>query len=455
MDKSEIVKAQRDFFTTGVTLDVKFRLDALKRLLNSVVTNERKLLDALYSDLGKSDYEGYMTEVGLCRNEIQYLIKHLSGWAKRRYVRTPLAQFAAASFIVPEPYGSTLILSPWNYPVLLSLDPLAGAIAAGNCVVLKPSNYSPATSKVLAELIAEVFPPGHVRVVLGGRTENADLLEQKFDYIFFTGSAEVGKVVMEAASKHLTPVSLELGGKSPTIVDETADIPLTAKRLAFGKIINAGQTCVAPDYVYVHESKLDDLVAALRGAIKKYYPGGVDDINLPKIVNAKHFDRLLGLLAGENAVIGGNSKRDTLKIAPTVLTNIKLDSPVMGQEIFGPILPLLPYTDINEVIRSINSRPKPLALYLFSKDKSRQQKILREVSFGGGCINDTIIHLATPYMGFGGVGESGMGAYHGKMSFDTFTHYNSIVDKKTWLDLPIRYAPFSRKKEKALRFFLK
>ena len=455
MNTSEIVAAQKAFYDTGKTLDLKFRTDALKALLDAVITNEKKLLDALHEDLGKSSCEGYMTEIGMSRDEIRFLLKGLPRWIRPRTVPTPLAQFAARSFVVPEPFGNALIISPWNYPVLLSLDPLAGAIAAGNTAVLKPSNYSRATSNTLAEILSGIFPPEYVSVVLGGREQNADLLAQKFDYIFFTGSVAVGKVVMAAASKHLTPVSLELGGKSPVIVDETAKIALTAKRLAFGKYINAGQTCVAPDYVLVHESKKDALIEALGKAIKEFYPGGIEDPNLPHIISQKHFDRVTALMTGENAVIGGQTDPTTLRIAPTVLEGITQTSPVMEEEIFGPILPLLTYTDIDEAIKAIKARPKPLAMYLFTENKALQKRVLREVPFGGGCINDTIIHLASHHMGFGGVGESGMGAYHGKLSFDTFTHYKSIVDKKTWMDMPVRYAPFTDTKEKMLRMFLK
>lgn len=455
MNKTELVNMQRAYFETGATLGLKDRVEALKCLLNAVITNEKKLMDALHNDLGKSGCEAYMTEIGMCRDEIRFLIRHLPGWMRYRRVPSPMAQFASDSFVVPEPYGCALIISPWNYPVLLAIDPLAGALAAGNTVVLKPSNYTPHTSAVLAEILTAAFPPGLVSVVTGGRSENADLLEQKFDYIFFTGSVSVGKVVMAAAAKHLTPVSLELGGKSPVIVDETANIPMAAKRLAFGKYLNAGQTCVSPDYVYVHASKKAQLIEELKRVIPEFYPGGADNACLPRIVNEKHFERLTGLMQGENAVVGGDSRRDTLKIAPTVLTGITRQSPVMGEEIFGPIMPLLEYTDIDAVIREIKAHPKPLALYLFSQNKALQKRVLREVSFGGGCINDTIIHLATSHMGFGGVGESGMGAYHGKHSFDTFTHYKSIVDKKTWIDLPIRYAPITATKEKLLRFFLK
>jgi aldehyde dehydrogenase (NAD+) len=455
MDKKELVEKQRAYFETGATLGLKFRIEALKSLLGAMTVNENRLKEALHADLGKGGCEAYMTEIGMCRDELRFLIRHLPAWVRSRRVATPLAQFAAESFVVPEPYGSALIISPWNYPVLLSIDPLAGAIAAGNCAVLKPSNYSPHTSALLAEMLSALFPPEYVSVVTGGRAENADLLEQKFDYIFFTGSVAVGKVVMAAAAKHLTPVSLELGGKSPVIVDETANIPLTARRLAFGKTVNAGQTCIAPDYVYVHKNVKDRLIEELSRVLPQFYPGGVDDKLLPRIVNEKHFDRLTGLMAGEKVLIGGETRRDTLRIAPTVLDGITRESPVMGEEIFGPLLPLLEYTDIDAVLRDIKAHPKPLALYLFSQDKALQQRVMRTVSFGGGCINETLMHIATPHMGFGGVGESGMGAYHGKQSFDTFTHHKSVVDKKTWIDMPIRYAPFDGKKERILRLFLK
>ncbi len=455
MNISEIVAAQKAFFDTGKTLDLRFRTDALKALMNAVIVHEDKLLSALREDLGKSYSEGYMTEIGMCRDGIRYILKHLPRWIRPRTAATPLAQFAAKSFVWPEPYGSALIISPWNYPVLLSIDSLVGAIAAGNTAVLKPSNYSKTTSKALSEILSGLFPPEYVSVVPGGRAENADLLQQKFDYIFFTGSVAVGKAVMEAASKHLTPVSLELGGKSPAIIDETADIALAAKRIAFGKYINAGQTCVAPDYLYVHESKKDALIEALRQSIHEFYPGGIDDENLPRIISEKHFDRIAGLMEGENAVIGGQTEKARLKIAPTVLDGITQASPIMGEEIFGPVLPILTYTDIDDAVKAIKAQPKPLALYLFTKNKALQKRMVQAVSFGGGCINDTIIHLATHRMGFGGVGESGMGAYHGKLSFDTFTHYKSIVDKKTWIDMPMRYAPFTAQKDKLIRMFLK
>ena len=374
MDKEKLLKAQHAFFKTGVTLDIGYRMDALKKLLGTVTEHEDKILTALRQDLGKSGFEAYMTEIGMCRDELRFALRHLPRWSRPYRVRTPLAQFAAKSLVMPEPYGVALIISPWNYPLLLSIAPLIGAIAAGNCAVLKPSNYTPATSAVLAEFIEKIFPPEYICVVQGGRDANADLLEQRFDYIFFTGSVEVGKVVMAAAARNLTPVSLELGGKSPAIIDETADIALTAKRLAFGKFINAGQTCVAPDYVYVHESVKDALMHELVRVIGTFYPKGAEDENLPRIVSDKHFKRLMSLIQGEKVVCGGTGDRQTLKIAPTVLNNITQDSPVMREEIFGPILPLLSYTELDTVIDAVRARPKPLALYVFSKKEGRTEK---------------------------------------------------------------------------------
>jgi len=455
VDKIEIIRQQKEFFAGGKTLGLGFRLDALKKLACTVRENEGKLLEALRADLGKSHAEGYMTEVGLSLSEINFMIKHLPGWVRPKRVHTPLVHFAAKSFIHPEPYGTVLIISPWNYPALLTLEPLAGAIAAGNCAIIKPSRNSPETSRVLAEMINGIFPPEYVRVVQGDRGENADLLEQKFDFIFFTGGAATGRTVMQAAAKNLTPVCLELGGKSPVIIDDTANIMLAAKRLAFGKFINAGQTCVAPDYVLVHESRQQELLGELKKNIDVFYPKGLTDANLPHIINIAQFQRLVSLIEGKNTVIGGAYDPETRKIEPTVLADVDPDSPVMEQEIFGPVLPVIPYRDTDWAVRLVKSRPKPLALYVFSNDKAFRQRVLTELSYGGGCINDVIMHIATPYLGFGGVGESGMGSYHGKNSFDTFTHYKGIIDKKNWIDLPLRYLPYSGFKEKIIRMFLR
>jgi aldehyde dehydrogenase (NAD+) len=454
MDIQQIVSAQRDYFYTGATLDVSSRLAALDRLRDAILKYEDEINAALLSDLNKSAFETYMCETGLVLNELSYIRKRTAKWAKDKTVPTPLAQFPSRSFRHPEPYGVVLIMAPWNYPFMLALEPVVGAIAAGNCVVVKPSAYSPATSAVMAKLIASAFDPQYVTVVEGGRAENQALLDQKFDYIFFTGGTTVAREVMAKAAVHLTPVSLELGGKSPCIVDQTADIKVAARRLAFGKYLNSGQTCVAPDYLLVHESVKDRLASELEKNVRAFY--GDDPLSCPdyvKMINDKHYQRVQGLIAGEHAVFGGTARDG--KIAPTLLDGVTGDSPIMQEEIFGPVLPMLTYTDLDEAISFINARPKPLALYLFTTNKATEKKVLSRVSYGGGCVNDTIIHLATPYMPFGGVGSSGMGGYHGKASFDTFTHYKSVLKKANWLDLPMRYQPYTKLNEKLLRMFLK
>ena len=451
-----ILEEQRAWFDGGHTLPMAARLEALDRLERAILRHEQDLYRALKTDLGKSQMEAYMCEVGLTLSELRYVRKHTRAWSRDRRVLTPLAQFPAKSFTVQEPYGVVLILSPWNYPVLLTLEPLIGALAAGNCCVVKPSAYSPATSAVLAELLREAFPPEHVAVVEGGRQENQGLLAQKFDYIFFTGSVSVGREVMSKAAVHLTPVTLELGGKSPCIIDERADLTLAARRVVFGKYLNCGQTCVAPDYVLAHRKVKDAFVEKVRQEIVRMY--GAHPLESPdygKIINRKHFDRLLGLLDREKLVFGGESDPETLRIAPSVLDGVTPEDPVMGEEIFGPILPVLTVDSMEEALAFVKARPKPLALYLFTADKALERRFLERASFGGGCINDTIIHLATSRMGFGGVGESGMGAYHGRKSFQTFSHEKSIVKKSTWLDLPMRYPPYTKQKEGMVRRFLK
>ena len=455
-----LVKAQREFFLLGKTLDVDFRLEALKKLQTAVRRHEEDLNVALMQDLRKSRLESYMSETGMVLEEIGFELKHIKSWAKTRRVKTPLAQFLSKSFVVPEPYGVVLIMAPWNYPVQLCLEPLIGAIAAGNTAIIKPSAYAPAVSSCIASLISEIFGPAFVAVVEGGREQNTQLLEQKFDYIFFTGSSTVGKLVMEKASKNLTPVSLELGGKSPVIVDHTANLKVASRRLAFGKYLNAGQTCVAPDYLLIESSVKEAFLAEFKKAVEEFFAGDFTDS--PVIVNEKHFNRLMGLIDGSvkqgaKIFLGGSGDSGTRFIEPTVLTGVTFDSPIMQEEIFGPILPVLEFEcgKVENVLDVVRRRSKPLALYLFSEDKALQEKVLASVSFGGGCINDTIIHLATSYMGFGGVGESGMGSYHGKKSFDTFTHYKSIVKKSNLIDLPMRYHPYSESKLKTIKMFMK
>ncbi|MDD2521930.1 MAG: aldehyde dehydrogenase [Anaerolineaceae bacterium] len=454
MDIRTIVDYQQEYYQSGVTRDYTFRLNALKKLQQAVRAYESRISDALLADLGKQPFESYMAETGMVLDEVRFHIRHLRGWMRNKRVPTPLTQFHAVSFISPEPYGVALIMSPWNYPILLCLDPLIGAISGGNCAVIKPSAYTPATSQVIADLVAEIFPPEYVSVVQGGRQENTALLEQKFDYIFFTGSVAVGKVVMEAAAKHLTPVTLELGGKSPAIVDASADINLAAKRIAFGKLLNGGQTCVAPDYVLVEESLRDTLIQNFQEVLAEKFPNGnyADHVH---IVNDRHYMEKKALLEGQTIAFGGKYSDARRKIEPTVLIDVDPESAVMQEEIFGPILPVLTWKKLDEAIEFVRSRPKPLALYLFTQDRAVEEKVLGSCSFGGGCINDTVIHLATPHMGFGGVGQSGMGSYHGKRSFDTFTHFRSIVRKSTWLDLPFRYFPYTDDKFRLIRKFLK
>ena len=457
MNIEEILEQQRAYFHSGATLPVSFRIENLKKLYAAVQKYEREISEALTEDLGKSDFEGFMCETGLVLSELHYMIRHTRKFARERRVHTPLAQFASGSFRKPSPYGNTLIMSPWNYPFLLTLDPLADAIAAGNTAIVKPSAYSPATSALIRKIIEECFPPEYVAVVTGGREENRALLEQKFDFVFFTGSQSVGKEVLRHTAETLTPAVLELGGKSPCIVDSTAKIQLAAKRIVFGKLINCGQTCVAPDYILCQRSVKDQLVQELCRQIKlQYGEAPLSNPDYGRIINEKHFDRICGLIDREKTVLGGKTNRETLQIEPTVMDNVSWHDPVMQQEIFGPILPVLTFDTFEELYSLLTERPKPLALYLFSEDKRRMKEISQRCSYGGGCMNDTLIHLATSEMGFGGVGESGMGAYHGRDGFNAFSHTKSIVEKKTWIDLPIRYQPYNKGVyAKLLHIFLK
>ncbi len=439
-DYFQLINNQRDFFNTNATKSIAFRVDALKKIYNWTKSHVDEICLALKQDLNKSKFEAYATEIGIVLTEISHTLKHIKKWAKPKRVRTPLTSFKAKSFVFSEPFGVSLVMSPWNYPFQLSLVPLVAAISAGNCVVLKPSAYSPSTSKLICDMMNQLFDKKFVAVILGGREENAGLLDQKFDYIFFTGGVKVGKTVMASASKNLTPVTLELGGKSPCIIDKSADIKLTAKRLIWGKLINCGQTCIAPDYVYVHSSLKDSLVSEIQKNIIEFYgENPLANDGYPKMVNKKHFDRVSQMI--ENVIIGGNVDQNSLKIEPTLL-DATWESKAMQEEIFGPVLPILTYEDLNEVISVVKSKPKPLALYLFAKDKQVQKKVLESVSFGGGCINDTIMHIATSNMPFGGVGNSGMGSYHGKYSFDTFSHKKSVLNKSLAFDMKLRYPPY-------------
>lgn len=452
----DILQQQNHFFSSGKTIPAEFRLKQLESLKEAMIRHEADLAAALKEDLGKSRMESYMCEIGLTLSELTWMQKHLRSLMRSKRVSTPAAQFAAKSFRSPSPYGTVLIMSPWNYPVLLTLDPLIDAIAAGNTAVVKPSAYAPCTFDVMKTMIEECFPAHYVAVVDGGRAENQALLQQRFDMIFFTGGKTVGREVLRHAAEYLTPVTLELGGKSPCIVDSTAKIRLAAKRIVFGKYLNCGQTCVAPDYILCDKRIRDELITAILAEIEKQF--GKEPLKNPnygKIINEKHFERILGLINGEKLVYGGQSEPESLRIAPTVLNNITWDDAVMGEEIFGPLLPILTFDTLDEALDTVESHPHPLAFYFFSEDKAAQKKVLDTCRFGGGCINDTIIHLATSDMPFGGVGESGMGSYHGRIGFETFSHYRSIVDKKTWMDLPIRYQKYTGLKEKMMRMFLK
>lgn len=453
---NQVITRQRKYFRTGATLPVNRRINALRRLYAAVSGHEKEIHAALKADLGKSNFESYMCETGMVLEEIRYMIKHIPRFAADRRVRTPLAQFHSKSFVKPSPYGVVLIMSPWNYPFMLTISPLVDALAAGNTAVVKPSAYSPHTSAVIADILAQCFPSRYVAVVTGGRAENTCLLKEHFDYIFFTGSQAVGKEVMRSAADHLTPVTLELGGKSPCIVDRTTDIKLAARRIVFGKYLNCGQTCVAPDYIYCHRAVKDRLIKEIKKQIRRQYgKEPLDNPNYGKIINEKHFDRLLGLMDESKIVCGGKADRESLRIEPVVLDQVSFSDAVMQEEIFGPILPVLVFDRLDEVIRNVNAMPHPLALYIFTSDNRAAERVLSRCGFGGGCVNDTIIHLATTEMGFGGFGESGMGAYHGKTGFDTFTHYKSIVEKKTWIDLPMRYQPYRWVWERAVRVFLR
>ncbi|MFC0414930.1 aldehyde dehydrogenase [Cytobacillus solani] len=436
----DLIEKQRKFYLQGKTKELSFRLEALKKLQSLIRTNEQELMDALKKDLNKSEFDTYLTEIGIVLEEIKFTLKHLHAWAKPRRVKSSLATLGSKSYIYPEPYGVALVISPWNYPFQLAIAPLAGALAAGNCVILKPSELTPNTSALLDKLISENFPEEYIAVVEGGVGVSTALLNEKVDYIFFTGSVSVGKVVMQAAAKNLTPVTLELGGKSPCIVHEDANLKLAAKRIAWGKFTNAGQTCVAPDYLYVHSRVKNEFLHELKLAIHDLYSENIFDAGqFTKIVSERHFKRLISFLNNGEQYLGGKYDETKLTIEPTILDMIHWNDEVMQDEIFGPILPVMDYESLPKIISEIQSRHKPLALYIFTENEKIQKKILNEISFGGGCINDTVYHLSSPYLPFGGVGESGIGAYHGKGSFDVFTHEKSILKQTTMFDLPFRY----------------
>ncbi len=451
---TQLVEKQRAYYLTGATRGYEFRLKMLQKLKTAIIQNEELLLEGLKRDLNKTAQESYFSEIGIVLDEITFHTKRLRKWMKNKRVRPSLAQFPGSCFIAPEPYGVTLIMAPWNYPVNLSFEPLIGAISGGNTAILKPSNYAPATSKAMEQILRSTFPQEYIAVVEGGREQNAGLLEQRFDYIFFTGSPGVGKVVMAAAAKNLTPHTLELGGKSPVIVDETANIKLAAKRIAFGKTLNGGQTCVEPDYLLIHESVKEAFVKEFEKAVEGFFPGG-DQSKMVTIITQKHYDRLKGLMEDGNIILGGKTDDSRRFIEPTLIDGVTLKSPIMQEEIFGPLLPVITYQKLEECITTIQTMERPLALYIFSSNQQNRQTIFNNCSFGGGCINDVIMHFVNPNLPFGGVGHSGMGSYHGKKSFDTFTHYRSIFKQNNKIDLPMRYMPYTSTMDKLVRKVLK
>jgi aldehyde dehydrogenase (NAD+) len=438
-----ISKRQRAYFRTGATLEIPFRIEQLSKLRNAIASREAAILEAVKQDLGRPAEEAYTSEVGIVLHEIDLARKHLAAWARPRKVRTPLVLFPAKSWVQSEPYGSVLIIAPWNYPFQLAIAPLAAALAAGNCAVVKPSEAAAHTSRLVAEMIRDTFDQSYVAAVEGGAAATQALLAERFDYLFFTGGTQIGKIVMAAAARHLTPVTLELGGKNPCIVDRDADLGIAARRIAWGKFMNAGQTCIAPDFVLAHKAIKEELLQRLAAAIGKFY--GADPQASPdfgRIVNERHFDRLAALLRDGQAVAGGQSARPQRYIAPTLLDNVSWDSAVMQEEIFGPILPVLEFEDLDAAIQTLQARPKPLALYCFSRNRARQDEILRRLPSGGACINDTFGQFLNLRLPFGGVGESGMGAYHGKAGFDTFSHSKGVVRRSTWADPRTKYPPY-------------
>ena len=444
----EKINKQREYFSTGETKDINFRIEKLKKLRDVLKSEEEKIFEALKKDLMKSSFESYVTEVTMVYDEINMHIKNIKKWSKKRRVKTPLVQFPAKSFIQLEPYGVVLIIGPFNYPFMLTIDPLIGAIAAGNTAVIKPSESAPETSKILKEILEKVFDEKYVLHVNPERGKEVveELLKEKFDYIFFTGSATVGKIVMKAASQYLTPVTLELGGKSPCIIDKDCKLELAARRIVWGKLLNSGQTCVAPDYLYVHKDIEKEFIKKLEEEIKNQFGNNpLESEDYSKMVNEREFNRVLSYIDKEKLVFGGNYNRKTFQIEPTILKNVTWNDPVMEREIFGPIFPILLFENLDEVIRLVNSKDKPLAIYYFSEDKNKIEKVLNSTSSGGVTINDTLVHVSSSYLPFGGVGNSGMGEYHGKYSFDLFSNKKGVMNRKTFLDLKIRYAPFQNK----------
>ncbi len=446
MDIAALLKEQKEFYRSGATLPVKFRIKMLIKLYSCIKKYENEINEALKKDLGKCEFDGFVCETGLVLMELNYMIRHTFSYAKKHRIYTPIGQCIGSGYKKASPYGNVLIMSPWNYPFLLTMTPISDAIAAGNTIIVKPSAYSPATSEIIKKIIEECFPPEYIAVVTGGREENKELLNHKFDMIFFTGSQAVGKEILHKAAETITPVVLELGGKSPCIVDSTAKIKLAAKRIVYGKFLNCGQTCVVPDYVICHSSIKDKLVKELCEQIKRQYgENALENPEYGKIVNEKHFNRICNMIDEKKVIFGSERDADSLKIAPTVMDNVTWDDPVMQEEIFGPVLPVLTFDSYEELYSLFADKPKPLGFYIFSENKKRIDETIERCSFGGGCINDTIMQIAINSFGFGGVGESGMGSYHGQAGFKAFSHEKSIHKKVTWFDFPVRYGPHNNK----------
>ncbi|MBN3348716.1 aldehyde dehydrogenase [Clostridium botulinum] len=449
-----ILEKQKSFFDKGYTKDINFRIEALRKLKRNIKINENNIFKALKIDLNKSEFETFITEIGIVYDEINGAIKNIKKWSKPKKVKTPITNFLASSYIYNEPYGLALIMSPWNYPFQLIMAPLVGAISAGNCVLLKPSELAIKTEKIIVKIIKDTFSDEYIGVITGGIEESTALLKEKFDYIFYTGGINVGKIVMRAAAEHLTPITLELGGKSPCIVDKDANIDLAARRIAWGKFLNAGQTCVAPDYLVVHRNIKEKLISSIENYIVEFFGENTfESEDYPRIINERHFKRLEGYLKEGKIVSGGNTDINNLYIEPTIIEGINFENRIMEEEIFGPIFPVIEFENIDKVIDIVKNNPKPLALYYFSENKEKQEFIIKNISFGGGCINDTIMHLSTSTLPFGGVGSSGIGGYHGRASFDTFSHKKSILKKSNLIDVKIRYAPFKGKINLAKRLF--
>jgi acyl-CoA reductase-like NAD-dependent aldehyde dehydrogenase len=452
---STIIEKQRAFFASGKTRDVSFRLEALKKLEHILKNHEQEIGEALRSDLGKPFLEAYSSEIAYVKEDLHYVMKRLKKWARPQKVSSPMVTWPAKSMIIPEPYGNTLIIAPWNYPFQLTVSPLIGAIAAGNTAILKPSELTPKTQELLVRLINQTFPAEYIFCVDGGVEESTALLDNRFDFIFFTGSTRVGRIVAEKAARYLTPVCLELGGKSPCIVDKNIDLKTTVRRIVWGKFLNAGQSCVAPDYVLVHKDIYEKFTSELGTTITEFFgenPHASD--SLGRVVNTSHFDRLQKLVDPNKVIVSSPSVREDRFMAPTVMKDVSWNDKVMEDEIFGPVLPLIPYANLDEAMKNVQARPKPLALYLFTTDSTVQEKVLTNLSYGGACVNDTMVHLTNPQLPFGGVGESGMGSYHGQKSFDLFSHKKSVLVKPFWGDATMRYAPYNSWKLKLIRFFL-